>query len=168
MKGSLRQKIMLIITHRYVLVMINILLLSIVIAIIIEMFDLFRTPENDINEMMDMCDGIAMMLYGYGVTLKVRDELMKYSRLYPEFETRLQTRTDALCRKYGIYFPLLGLVQEILVRLMIIPSRVLNTHGKELYIFSICLFVQIIVSVLILKSSYHLVQLAFKEKPKTN
>ena len=166
MKRTWKQQISLIIMHRYVLVLINFLLLSIVISIIIELFDLVKTPEDDTKEMIDMCDGIAIILYGYGVALKLRDEIMKLFKLYPGFATRLQAGIDSLCHKYGIYFILLGLAQEILVQLIVIPNRALNTEGKESYIFAICLFIQVIVSILFVKSSIHLLRLPHTVKSK--
>jgi hypothetical protein len=166
MKETWKQKLKLIIMHRYVLILINLLLLSIVISIIIELFDLVKTPENDTKEMIDMCDGIAIILYGYGVALKLRDEIMKLFKLYPGFATRLQTGIDALCHKYGIYFLLLGLAQEILVQIVVIPNRALNTEGKESYIFAVCLFMQVIVSFLFIKSSILLLRLPYTAKTK--
>ncbi len=152
--------------HRYVLVLINFLLLSIVISIIIELFALVQTPENDIKEMIDMCDGIAIILYGFGVAIKLRDEIMKLFKLYPGFATKLQAGIDSICHKYGIFFLLLGLAQEILVQLVVIPNRALNTEGKESYIFGVCLFMQVIVSFLFIKLSILLVRLPYRIKSK--
>lgn len=112
---------------------------------------LVRTPENDIKEMVEMCNGIAIILYGYGVALESRAPLMRYLKLYPDFATPLQTGVDKLCHKYGIFILLLALAQEVLVHLVTIPERVLNKDGKELYIFFICITIMILVSFLLLR-----------------
>ncbi|MDP2852866.1 MAG: hypothetical protein Q8O28_01320 [Smithellaceae bacterium] len=151
MKGSLKQIIMLAILNRYILILFNFILCAIIVSIVMEFITLVRTPENDIKEMVEMCNGIAIILYGYGVALESRAPLMRYLKLYPDFATPLQTGVDELCHKYGIFILLLALAQEVLVHLVTIPNRVLNTAGKEFYIFSICITVLMFVSFLLLR-----------------
>jgi hypothetical protein len=151
MKGSLKPIIMLAILNRYVLILFNFILCAIIVSIVMEFITLVRTPENDIKEMVKMCNGIAIILYGYGVALESRAPLMRYLKLYPDFATPLQTGVDELCHKYGIFILLLALAQEVLVHLVTIPTRVLNTAGKELYVFSICITILIFVSFLLLR-----------------
>ena len=151
MKGSLKQKIMLAILNRHVLVLFNVILCAIIISIIMEFITLVMTPENDIKEMVEMCNGIAIILYGYGVALESRAPLMRHLKLYPDFATPLQTGVDELCHKYGIFILLLALAQEVLVHLVTIPDRVLNMAGKESYIFSICITMLVFVSFLLIR-----------------
>jgi hypothetical protein len=151
MKGSLKPIIMLAIFNRHVLILFNFILCAIIVSIVMEFITLVRTPENDIKEMVKMCNGIAIILYGYGVALESRAPLMRYLKLYPDFATPLQTGVDELCHKYGIFILLLALAQEVLVHLVTIPTRVLNTAGKELYVFSICITILIFVSFLLLR-----------------
>jgi uncharacterized Tic20 family protein len=151
MKGSLKQTIMLAILNRHVLILFNVILCAIIVSIIVEFITLVMTPENDIKEMVEMCNGIAIILYGYGVALESRAPLMRYLKLYPDFATPLQTGVDELCNKYGIFILLLALAQEVLVHLVTIPDRVLNTAGKESYIFSICITMLVFVSFLLIR-----------------
>ncbi|KAF0154910.1 MAG: hypothetical protein FD159_2389 [Syntrophaceae bacterium] len=151
MKGSLKQTIILAILNRHVLILFNFILCAIIVSTVMAFITLVRTPENDIKEMVEMCNGIAIILYGYGVALESRAPLMRYLKLYPDFATPLQTGVDKLCHKYGIFILLLALAQEVLVHLVTIPERVLNKDGKELYIFFICITIMILVSFLLLR-----------------
>ena len=137
--------------NRHVLVLFNIILFAIIVSIVVEFITLVMTPENDIKEMVEMCNGIAIILYGYGVTLESRAPLMRYLKLYPDFATPLQAWVDELCHKYGIFILLLALAQEVLVHMVTIPDRVLNTAGKESYIFSICITMMVFVSFLLMR-----------------
>jgi len=150
MKKTMRQRILLALMSRYVLVLVNVVLTGIIVAIISEVTELVLTPANNTDEMVHMCNGIAIILYGYGVAIEFRGSLMKSFRLYPDFESPLQEATDTLCHTFGIYFLLLGLVQEILVHIVIMHSRVLNIIGNENYIFAICAAIQTIVAVLVI------------------
>lgn len=143
--------------NRYMLVFINIILACIVMAIIIEVTSLVLTPTNDIDEMVHMCNGIAVILYGFGVAIEFRGSLMKMFNLYPAFSTPLQEETDRICHSFGIYFLLLGLVQEILVHLVIMPHRLFHLHGREEYIFAICVFIQTMVIFLLIIQTYRLI-----------
>lgn len=144
--------------NRYFLVLINFLLAAIIASIVIELTTLLSTPQNDSKEMIEMCNGIAIILYGYGVALESRGPLMKHLNLSPDHLTEYESKFDYQCHKYGIFFLLLALAQEILVHLITIPNRALNTEGKEGYIFSICLFILIIVAYLLMYFSVILVQ----------
>ena len=151
MKRSFKQTIMLAMLNRHVLVLFNIILFAIIVSIVVEFITLVMTPENDIKEMVEMCNGIAIILYGYGVALESRAPLMRYLKLYPDFATPLQAWVDELCHKYGIFILLLALAQEVLVHIVTIPDRVLNTAGKESYIFSICITMMVFVSFLLMR-----------------
>jgi len=151
MKRSFKQTIMLAMLNRHVLVLFNIILFAIIVSIVVEFITLVMTPENDIKEMVEMCNGIAIILYGYGVALESRAPLMRYLKLYPDFATPLQAWVDELCHKYGIFILLLALAQEVLVHMVTIPDRVLNTAGKESYIFSICITMMVFVSFLLIR-----------------
>ena len=142
---------MLAMLNRHVLVLFNFILFAIIVSIVVEFITLVMTPENDIKEMVEMCNGIAIILYGYGVALESRAPLMRYLKLYPDFATPLQAWVDELCHKYGIYILLLDLAQEVLVHMVTIPDRVLNTAGKESYIFSICITMMVFVSFLLIR-----------------
>jgi|RifCSP16_2_1023846.scaffolds.fasta_scaffold128549_2 hypothetical protein len=157
MKASWNQKILMAVLNRHVLIFYNFILLGITVSVVIHLFQLLITPENDVEEMIKTCNGIAIILYGYGVALESRGPLMKFLTLYPRFYSQLQGGVDYLCHKFGIYILLLGLAEEILVHLVIIPNRVLNTEGKEGYIFSICFFILIIVFLLLVILSYNAV-----------
>ncbi|MBP7734427.1 MAG: hypothetical protein KA369_00505 [Spirochaetes bacterium] len=150
MKKTLRQRILLTLMNRYMLIFINVILVSIVLAIIINVTAMVLTPENDTDEMIHMCNGIAVILYGFGVAIEFRGTLMRIFNLYPAFASPLQEETDRICNSYGIYFLLLGLVQEILVHLVVMPHRLFHLHGREEYVFTICVFIQTIVTVLLI------------------
>lgn len=160
MQGTLAQRMLLLLFNRYILIFINLILTGIILSIISEVTELVLTPENDVDEMVHMCNGIAIILYGYGVAIEFRSSLMKNFRLYPAFANPLQEMTDKLCHTFGIYFLLLGLVQEILVHIVIMRSRVLDIIANEKYIFAICVVMQAIVTVLIFMLTFFLLTLS--------
>lgn len=170
MKISMKQRVLMALMNRYVLVIFNFLLIGIILSIIHEVTSLVITLKNDTEEMAHMCNGIAVILYGYGVAMEFRSSIMKILGLYPAFIDQLQEETDAICHKYGIYFLLLGLAQEILVHLVIMPSRVLvlKTAGTENYIFVICSVIQVIVTFLLFRLTVILFGMARKVSQKNS
>ena len=97
---------------RSVMVLTNSILLMIIASVILELIGLFMTPRNDMHEMMELCKGIAIILYGYGTFMEVRGPFMKHIKLYPLFATPFRGWIDELCHKYGIFFILLGLPRK--------------------------------------------------------
>jgi hypothetical protein len=164
MKISMKQRVLMALMNRYVLVIFNFILIGIILSIIHEVTTLVITPENDTKEMVHMCNGIAVILYGYGVAMEFRAPIMKILGLYPAFIDQLQEGTDDICHTYGIYFLLLGLAQEILVHLVIMPSRVLvlKTAGTENFVFAICSIIQVIVTLLLFRLTVLLFGMARK------
>ncbi len=156
MKQSLRHTIVLASMGRSVMLLINLLLILIIVSVMIELIELFMTPRNDMREMMEMCKGIAIILYGYGTFLEVRGPFMKHVKLYPRFATPFRDWIDDLCHKYGIFLILLGLAQEVLVHLALIPNRLLNSVGEEMTVFAICVCIQVLVATLLIRLSYML------------
>jgi lysylphosphatidylglycerol synthetase-like protein (DUF2156 family) len=159
MKTSFKGYYAKIVLNRYFLVAANTMLILIIVSSVIELTKLLLTPENDIKEMLKICHGISIILYGYGVAMETRRSLLTHLNIYPLYDSRLQQLMDSECHKYGIFTLLLGLAMEILVHLMIIPNRVLNTEGKESYIFAVCLTILIFVLWLQLSFSYKLIRL---------
>jgi hypothetical protein len=158
MKRSFKSFIMTAVLNRYIIVVINLLLIFIIFSIVITLVRLLKTPENDIKEMVELCNGIAIILYGYGVSMEFRRQLMTYLGIYPACDSPLQKAVDTMCQKYGIFFLLLGLFLEILVHLVTIPNAALNTEGKESYVFTICLFILVFVFWLQLYFTYKLIR----------
>jgi hypothetical protein len=159
MKTLIKGCIARIVLSRYFLITVNFILIFIIVSSVIELTKLLLTPENDIEEMLKICTGIAIILYGYGVSMETRRSLMTHLNIYPLYDSQLQQLTDSQCHKYGIFTLLLGLAMEILVHLIIIPNKVLNTEGKESYIFAVCLTILIFVLWLQLLFSYKLIRL---------
>ena len=119
------------------------------------------TPENDTEEMIEMCNGIAIIMYGYGVAMELRGgDLMKYLHLLPLYATQLQEKIAALCHKYGIYFILLALGLEILVHVIIIPNRVLNTERQGMVYIRHLFYYSAPLSILLIRLSVILVRVA--------
>lgn len=160
MKQSLKHTIVLTAMGRVVMVIGNLLLTFIIISIIVELSELLMTARNDSPEMIEMCNGIAMILYGYGVALELREPFLKHLNFYPALVTPLRSWIDELCHKYGIFFILLGLAQEILVHLIMIPNRAFNTAGEESYVFAACVIMQVLVCMMLARLSYLLARAA--------
>jgi hypothetical protein len=162
MRGTLKQRILLTLMNRYVLVFVNLVLSCIILTIIIDVSSMMLTPENDTEEMVHICNGIAVILYGFGVAIEFRSSLMKIFNLYPAFASPLQEETDRICNTYGIYFLLLGLVQEILVHLVVMPHRIFHLAGREGYVFTICVIIQSTVIILMMIQTFKLLRIGRK------
>jgi hypothetical protein len=117
--------------NRFVLITINCLLLFISLSVIREMFRYLGTESNDSADLESMAAGIAIMLYGYGVSLELRRSTLAIFGLTPRELDRREQGVSHTCRKYGILFVLLGLSLEILVQLINIPSRILLVATTE-------------------------------------
>jgi hypothetical protein len=157
MKSSLQQKFLLAALGRFTLVATNLLLAVVIISVLRVLSALLMTPENDTREMIEMCNGTAIILYGYGVALKVRESFMKSINVYPACATPLRAWIDNLCHRYGIFFILLGLAQEVLVHIVIIPNVIVDTAGRESYVFAVCGIIQVFVLILLFLLSYRII-----------
>jgi len=146
--------------NRSVPVVVNLLLLFIGLSILREMVHLLATPADDSSELVSMDGAIAIMLYGYGVSLELRPTFMKTFAFYPEHHGPLQDAVDQICRRYGILLVLDGLFLEILVQLIEIPSRIINTHPAESVLIAVGVAAVALTVLLLVRFCLRLVQAA--------
>ena len=137
------------VTNRYVLIAINFLLLFISLSVIREMLHLRGNESNDSAELESMASGIAMMLYGYGVSLELRRATLTILGIALP-ASQIEDAVNHTCRKYGIGFVLLGLSLEVLVQLINIPSRILTIEPAEGALCAVGVFVLTVTSVLLI------------------
>ena len=123
--------------NRNPLLVVNLLLLLIGLSTMREMIHLLATPADDSEELVSMATAIATMLYGYGVSLELRPRFLEVFAIYPDQRNAYQEAIDRVCVRYGLLFVFTGLFLEILVQLVEIPSRIINTHGAETALFSV-------------------------------
>jgi hypothetical protein len=143
--------------NRHLVVIANMLLLFISLATIREMLHLLANPRDDSDTLVTMATGIAIMLYGYGVSLELRPTFLTLFHIYPEHHSPVMDVVDQICRRYGILLLLVGLFLEVLVELIEIPSQILNVHNVENFLFAVGVLAMAATSLLLVRFSLRLV-----------
>jgi hypothetical protein len=148
--------------NRYVVILVNLLLLFICLSTIREMVHLLATPSDDSDELVAMATGIAVMLYGYGVSLELRPHFMSLFNIYPHHHSPQRDMVDQICSRHGILLLLVGLFLEVLVQLVEIPSRIINVHNVENLLFAVGVVALAIAALLLVHLSFRLVKAVSK------
>ena len=120
--------------NRAGILLFNSMLTLILISATHYMVLLLLDPANDTDKMERTLEGIATIFVAYGVVLEERESLMKFFRYYPLFQTDYEERIDHICHDYGVVFLLIGLLMEVIVQLVKIPDRVIDTANMEPYV----------------------------------
>jgi hypothetical protein len=128
-------KLLLVVTSRYSIVVINALLLLISALSLLEMLPLLYNSTDNLKEIEDILECLGVILIGYGVAIEERQAFMRIFRLYPAHDDPIQRLIDHHCHEYGLCYLLLGLFMEICVAVVKIPNRVINTENLEAIIF---------------------------------
>lgn len=147
-----------ILTNRWTISAINLLILGIVYSTLHEALSLLINPVNNYDEIEELLDGVGMIFVAYGVALEERDTLMKFFKLYPEYYNECQNRADHNCHFFGLWLLLMGLFMEVTVELVKLPNRIFNTQGFDEIIFGIGFVFCAGSAVLLLRLSYLLLR----------
>ncbi|GFK94056.1 hypothetical protein NNJEOMEG_01895 [Fundidesulfovibrio magnetotacticus] len=130
-------RLLLALTSRYSIVLINVLLVAIGVLSLKELAPLLFNAQDNTKEMEDIVENLGVILIGYGVAIEERHAFMNIFRLYPEHEDKTQAAVDHHCHEYGLCYLLLGLFMEVCVALVKLPNSIVDTSQEELLLFGI-------------------------------
>lgn len=130
-------KLLLVVTSRHAIVIINAFLLLLSALSLKEMLPLLYNSQDNLKEIEDILECLGVILIGYGVAIEERQAFMRIFRLYPEHDDPIQKIVDHHCHEYGLCYLLLGLLMEVCVAVVKIPNSILNTESLEVTIFCV-------------------------------
>lgn len=133
----MRDRILLAITGRAFLTLINLVITWSGINSILDMIPLLANASNDTAVLEDITEGYATILIAYGVAAEERSTLMEFLGLYPHHHTPVQAATDHVCHHYGLFLLVLGLFVELCEELVKLPNAIINTAGIESLMFGV-------------------------------
>lgn len=151
-------KIGYLLTHRITIVLMNLLLAVITLVTLGDTFRLLRDLISNADAIENLLEGVATIFVAYGVALEERDTLMKVFKLYPRLESPAQEATDRLCHFYGLSYLLTGLFMEVMVEVVKLPCRVLNSAPAEKAVFAVGLLFCLAAIVLLASNAYALLK----------
>ncbi|MDD2319234.1 MAG: hypothetical protein PHO83_04205 [Geobacteraceae bacterium] len=131
----MRERILLALTGRVSLSLMNLLIIVSGVSCLMEMLPLLANVSNDITQLENITEGYGTILIAYGVATEERATLMEFLRLYPGHRTPAQEATDHVCHHYGLCLLLLGLFVELCEELVKLPDSIMNTHSIESLMF---------------------------------
>ena len=122
-------------THRYTLIVFNLVLLAILFNSFWEAFGYLTDAVNNADEIEEVLDGLGAIFVAYGVALEERETLMKIFRLYPKLQNPLEEEIDHICHISGLLLLVAGLFMEVAVEAVKLPDSIFNTRGLETWVF---------------------------------
>jgi len=130
-------KVLLALTSRSGVIAFNVFLTALSAISLWVMIPMIYDSASHALELENISEYLGVIFIGYGVAIEERQSFMGIFKLYPEFQTPLQTRIDHICHEYGLCYLLLGLFMEICVAFIKIPDAIIDTENMEDVIFSI-------------------------------
>lgn len=140
----MRERILLLVTGRVSIALMNLLILISGLNSLREMFPLLSNAVNDIATLENITEGYATILIAYGVATEERGTLMEFLKLYPANRNTVQKAVDHICHHYGLSLLLLGLFVELCEEIVKLPNSIINTNGIESLMFGIAALLTII------------------------
>lgn len=124
--------------------------------------------EKEFEEVVEVIDGLATILVGYGVVLEERETIMNLSgRVYFGERAFKEKHLNEQSHIYGMGLLIFGLLLEIVTQSIKLPHRILDTSNILGYLLIICLVftsvslwllfsltIQFIISLPFFKSNY--------------
>ncbi|MHC1712893.1 MAG: hypothetical protein AB9872_12180 [Solidesulfovibrio sp.] len=157
-EATLYEKFLLVLTGKFGIFTINLLLLCLSLLTLWFMLPLIFNAANNVTELEDISEYMGVMLIGYGVAVEERQSFMEIFKLYPKFTTPLQQHVDHLCHEYGLCYLLLGLFMEMCVACIKIPNAIIDTDSLEPVIFTLSALFLLWNTILMLRHSWFLVR----------
>jgi len=152
--GVMRSRLLLIVTGRVPLCLINLIILLSGINSIMDMVPLISNLNNDVSQLENIAEGYATILIAYGVAAEERASIMHFFGLYPDNFTVVQDAVDKICHNYGLALLLLGLFVELCEELVKLPDSIINTSDIESLMFYLAVVLMAITTVTVLRFSW--------------
>lgn len=155
-EATLRERMLLAVTGRFGIILINLVLVMVSILSLRSMLPLLFSAVDNAKALEDISECLGVILIGYGVAVEERQSFMRIFKLYPAFESPLQDHVDHLCHEYGLCYLLLGLFMEVCVACVKIPNAIINTESIEGCVYAVSAFFLIWNAVLMLRHCWFL------------
>lgn len=152
----MKQRIAAIVLHPYVLMIANVLILILFYSSIKATWLVLR-PLDHFEEAVELWDGYATILLGFGVVLEERSTLRKILKTtWSEQRRKTEVFVEEVCHDYGVLLVVLGVIIELFAWLVKIPNEVLDTYGIEFGLLNVAAFAALIAAMLQLRFLYDL------------
>ena len=151
-------RLLLVLTSRYCIFVINVLFMLISLLSLQEMLPLLYNAQDNLHEMESIMENLGVILIGYGVAIEERCAFMHIFRLYPAHESPVQQHVDHHCHEYGLCYLLLGLLLEVCVAVIKIPNRIINTENLEMAVYCVALVFLVWNALLMLRHCWFLLR----------
>ncbi len=158
-EATWRERVLLAVTGRYGVIGINVLIVLVSGLSLRVMLPLILNTVDNVKELEDIAECLGVILIGYGVAVEERQAFMRIFRLYPAFESPLQSHVDHFCHEYGLCYLLLGLFMEVCVACIKIPNAIIDTENIEDIVFAISAFFLVWNAILMLRHIWFLARL---------
>ncbi|MPN17740.1 hypothetical protein SDC9_165095 [bioreactor metagenome] len=113
----------------------------------------------NVDDLSKVMCGTGSTIVSYGIVLEERSSLMNIFRCYPYYQNKQETTVDHICNDYGIVLLVIGLFMEIIQQFFEIPNDVIDTEGREPYLFGVGFVLMILTILHLLRFSYSLIKL---------
>lgn len=120
------------------------------IPLVLAIIDLSRDLwlGHELRELLEIVEGMGVILIGWGVALEERGELREIFGLAGAPDEAWQAHVDHSCKSIGIGLLVFGLFAEMCTQVIRLPNRIINTEGFNealvgvgLVFLAICAFI---------------------------
>ena len=94
---------------------------------------------DDTERIEAMLEGLATVFVAYGVALEEREFLMRISGYYPAHLTPQETYLDHIAHHYGVLLLIVGLVTEVIIQIVKIPDRYIDSVSFEPLVYTLAI-----------------------------
>lgn len=115
---------------------------------------------DDTERVESILEGLATMFVAYGVALEEREFLMRMIGYYPASLTPQETYLDHISHHYGVLLLIVGLIAEVIIQIIKIPDRFIDTFSFELLIYALAAVCLVVIGYWLVAFCYKLVQAA--------
>jgi hypothetical protein len=81
--------------------------------------------------LLEITEGLAVVLIGYGVALEERESFREMAGLLEKGDAAFEQPLDKLAHHTGVWLVVLGLFSEVAIKLVEIPNTIVDTSLVE-------------------------------------
>jgi len=126
-----------VLTSRYALVAINVLLFLVSVYTMSQAFALVVDDVDNVPGIDHLLNGLGTIFIAHGCALEGRKTLMNVLGLYPKYHSEQEETVDRICDTYGLLLVVGGLFMEVSAELVQIPAHLLNLKDIETGVFGV-------------------------------